>query len=424
MATTQVVSQGVLLAFFQRAGVYWMVLQNGTTTVIEVWSSPTGTVWTQQGAEGPNAGGWPIQPMAAAWDGANTITLAYQQGSFSGNSFLSQFNLTTMTWGAPFAEQSGGVPGNAVYLQVFIASNGNIVTVMADQTAGPFAYFTQTWDGSSWSSPVNICATAEALPGFNVTEFTVQNSALDSSNVLHTIFSSFGPPGWNNRFWYQEVTAAGALQNFQELPGQSGANQDLAENEIQPAPSMLIAGASIYWGIRRKQYGTGPSPYAAIYVGTPVINPTWTETGNIDTGALASPNQSPFDNPVLTEIAGTIYATFLRPSQTAGTQIQTVSTTDGFATFTPTTLTDTATGGPRVETCGPFLLAGLVVGSDGYVGEGSQPPVSFSNIGPVVVTPIIKITFRGVRVVKCSPVDTPIATQEDAPQLPHVKRAM
>lgn len=394
---TRVVNAGVLLAFFQRNGMYWMVLENGASAAVEVWSSPTGTSWAQVGGEGPDAGGWPIQPMCAVWDGVNTITLAYQQGNFSGNSFLSQFNLTTGTWGAPFAEQSGGVPGNAVYLQVFVASNGNIVTVMADQTAAPFAYFTQTWNGASWSAAVNICATCEALPGFNVSLFTVQNSALDSNNVLHTIFSTFGAVGWNNRFFYQEVTAAGALQNFQEFPGQSvpGA-QDLAENQIQPAPSILISGGSIYWGIRRRQTGTGPNPYAAIYIGTPVINPVWTETGNIDTGALASPNQNPFDNPVLTQIGGTIYASFLRSNQAgSGTQIQAISTLNGFATFAPATLTDTALIGPNAQLCGPFLLSGIVIGSDGYVAEGSQPPVSFTSLGVTPTPPLNPLTIPG-----------------------------
>src|SRR5271167_4756344 len=99
MASVTVVAASVLLTFFQRNGIYWMVLQNGNTARVEAWSSPTGTVWTQIGGEGPNAGGWPVQPMCAVWDGANTVTVAYQQGSFSGNSFLSQFNLTTGTWG-------------------------------------------------------------------------------------------------------------------------------------------------------------------------------------------------------------------------------------------------------------------------------------------------------------------------------------
>ena len=132
---------------------------------------------------------------------------------------------------------------------------------------------------------------------------------------------------------------------------------------------LIISGNSLYWGILRNNYGANQNPYPAIYVGTPIVNPVWTETGNIDPGVLSF--QTPSNYPVLASIGGALYATFTRENQSdSGTQIQTVSTSNGFATSVSTTLTDTATGGPFTAGSNPMLLAGLVIGADGYAVEG------------------------------------------------------
>ncbi len=390
-----------------------MILYNNNTIALEAWSSPTGAVWTQQGGEGPQAPGWP-GGEAAVWDGANTVTVVYRNAAGT-HVPLVQFSLSTQTWGA----SAGDLGSNASPFQLFIDSNGHFVALYSLYPSDK--YETQTWNGASWSAAVDICAGAEALPNFNpvVTFFSVGTAALDSNNVLHVIFNTHSSdPTWDSRFFYQEVTSAGALQNFQEFPGQSGVNKDLHTlSQAQIAPTLIISGNSLYWGILRNNYGANQNPYPAIYVGTPIVNPVWTETGNIDPGVLSF--QTPSNYPVLASIGGALYATFTRENQSdSGTQIQTVSTSNGFATSVSTTLTDTATGGPFTTGSNPMLLAGLVIGADGYAVEGQLPPVSFASAPappPGPTTFGVKITLRGVNRRRCDPQDSELTEIEGTP---------
>ena len=420
----QIVASGVPILFFQRGTAYWMLLDNVGSGFPEMYSSTNLTNWTQIGGEGPSAGVWPVQPMVAVWDGADTVTMFYQEGTLSGTTALVQFNLVSGTWGSAFGQQVGGVAGNGLPDFMAINSTGGFVVVYGDATSvdGPFQ--TQTWDGASWSAIVNICATVQALPGYIAAQnlFLGPACALDSSDVLHCIFNLFSfNPTFNHQTYYQEITSGGLLQNFQTFAGQSGASPDLVNMNLQTAPQLLISAGVLYWGIQRNNYAVGPNPFAAIYVGSPLINPTWVETGNIDTSATST--QSPLLAPVLQQIGSTLFASFIRPNPTAtGSQVETVTTTNGFASSTPQILTDTSAGGPPVHEYGPFLLQGphgLLMATGGGGLEGPETAASFTSLGPL--TQSIKITFRGVKRIRCKPQDD---LAEMPPPLPSVDRAV
>ena len=136
--------------------------------------------------------------------------------------------LQQMTWGAAFAEESGTT---LIPFAIGLQSGGSVTVLWQDNGSSPDRFKSQVWNGATWSALVDVCAGAEALPNFNaaVTVFPIVAAVLDAANVLHVIYgTSSSDPTWNNRFFYQEVTGANALQNFQEFPGQSGAHQDLA----------------------------------------------------------------------------------------------------------------------------------------------------------------------------------------------------
>jgi hypothetical protein len=423
MAAVVVVPSGLPLQFLAFGNSLWMFVQNdGVGGGVQAYLSlDSGNTWTQIDGTGFLSAGWQGSPVVSVYDGADTVTFYYQQGSFSGNTFLQQFNLATQTWGLPFAEQSGGVGGNAHPYGIYLASNGNFVVIFQDSTSSALLMKTQTWSGASWSAAVDMCAGAEALPGFDATKviFPFISGALDSSNVLHVVYraNSTTLNTWKNRYFYQEITALGVLQNFSEFPGQTVlATQDLAGISPEPTPNLFILGSSIYWGIIRNNYGPGNATFPSAYVGTPVINPAWTELGNLDPAAGAL--QLPLSAPVWGNNAGQLWELFNRTSP-SGVGEQTQAIIAGQST----TLTDSNTGGPilGVGSFGPWIifspLIALATGSP--PSEGPSTAASFYPVGPSSFS--VVITLRGVNRRRCDP--APLELTE-VKQAPHVKRAM
>jgi hypothetical protein len=421
MSFVAVVPNGLPVLFFQSNSLFWMLIQNVSTGKIQMWNSPDGTTWTEQGAGGESSTlGWPASPVVAVWDGAHTVTVAFQQGIFSGNTFLQQFNLTTASWGVPFAEQSGG---DLVPFFVGLQSGGNIVVVWQDISANPDLYKAQIWNGATWGALIDVCAGAEALPAFNpaITIFPFVSAVLDAGNVLHVIYDTFSTdPTWNNRYFYQEVTAAGALQNFHEFPGQTPPNQDLAALARQPAPNLFISGNSLLWGILRKNYSSGPATYPATYTGTPLVNPVWTESGNLDPTAGAL--QLPLSAPVwaLNTTTGQVYEAYIRETPDGnGTQVQLLLGGNSI------TLSDSEAGGAFLGPgqFGPFFsfTGGVFMATGGPPGEGPSIPAAFTPVSTAGSFQM-RITLRGVNRRRCDPGDGEATTVVSS--APSVKRAV
>ena len=417
---------GLPILTFIRGGTFWVFLFNGDEEPVgtfDAWSSPDGVTWNLV-ATGPQSPGWGIGSSGfetdggvANWDGADTVTLAYQAydpAVFFGDNFLIDFDLNAGTWGAPYAEQTiRNTLGFGPY-GIFRLSNGDITVLYFDEAVDDTPAKIQTWNGSSWSALVDVCAGAEALPGFDPTQvaFFFAAAVLDSSDVVHVIYAANSDTlaGWiGNRFFYQEVAPGNTLQNFQEFPGQTGPNPDLAPLSIGTAPNLVIQGGKLYWGIVRN---SGLTTYASMYVGFPLINPSWSELGDLFPGvALGFPAPS-FGFDGTSQYLGIGAPEFSYA----------VLSSDGFATFTNSTITDA--GEPNIGPYNPFFLftTSQYIVSGGVANEGLPNPVQITSFGAAPPPPpVIKITFRGVKRVRCSPIEDVV---EMPPELPGVERAM
>jgi hypothetical protein len=441
--TIQIGAQGLPILTFIKGATYWVFLWNAIGGTFDAWSSPDAATWGLA-ATGPRSPGWGFgsggynlqDGGAAFFDGDHTVTLAYQSLSYDslyyfGDNFLIDFDLNAGTWGAPYADQTfSGFTGHSVAPAfIFRLSSGNIAVIYQDTRTYqvPFGYkpapfMIQAWDGSSWTALVDICAGAEALPDFAplTAKFQFCTAVLDSADVVHAIYwaSDASVPDWNNpRFFYQEILPDGTLQNFQEFPGQTGAQPDLQVLYQTPGPNLYILGGKLFWGIWRYDYVNSIS-YVSVYIGSPIINPVWTELGNLDPTAVdGDAEAAPIF--VVDPISGQFYMSFLSND----TGVTAAVTTDGFATFSNLDISDTVAGTPQVNFFAPFLLFGpLYAITGGIISEGGTIPVSITSFsGPAPVVPSIKITFRGVKRTRCAPEGPEYANM---PTAPSVKRAM
>lgn len=430
MATIDIGVDGLPILTFIRGGVFWVFLFNAdnSPTTFDAWSSPDGVTWSLV-QTGPQSPGWVIGSSGfdtdggmAIWDGANTVTLAYQAfdpSLFFGDNFLIDFDLNAGTWGAPYAGQNIRNTFGFGPFGIFRLSSGNLTVLYFDEALDDTPAKIQTWNGVSWTALVDVCGGAEGLPGFDPTEvaFSFASAVLDASDVLHIIYTATSDTlaGWiGNRFFYQEAIAGNTLQNFQEFPGQVGPNPDLFPLVIGPGPNIIIMGGKLYWGILRNDYTVIPtSNFPSVYVGFPLTNPSWTELGNLFPGVPAASGAPVFG------VAGS------QTSLGSGAPgfAFAVQSPDGFASFTDVTITDA--GLPEIGPQNPLFLFSATTSyivSGGVVNEGGAQPVAITSFGSAPPPPpTIKITFRGVKRVRCSPIDKAV---EMPAELPGVKRAM
>lgn len=429
MALVNIIDDGVPILFIRISDlIFWVLVQNDDAGPnAEMWKSlDGGNTWVQIGGEGPSSIGWTGQPIVAVWDGGHIVTAFYNDGNFTDTNFLQQFDMNAGTWGAPFAELDSGDPTTAlVPFGIVRKSNGDLQVVyqtnVNNVTPQVLPIFAQTWNGVSWSSAVHISASAEASADFDPATmgFRYAAIALQSNDVLHVVFQSallVAPFGQPFLTFYQQVLANGALGNFFEFPSQTGPTPDLEGLTFQAPPTLLISGNSLYWGVIRINYGPGLATFPAVYAGTPLSNPNWVETGNLDPGASFEPSFGPsmFAN------GTTLVASFATPQDPTGQQLRAVSSPDG---FTSSSLQVLSTDLTSVSRWSPFLTFGgmtfVVEGSP--PAEGGTPPTIFTVApGPAPVVVGIKITIRGVKVVpKCH--DGEISR---LPDIVHVKRVM
>ena len=372
MPAVPIVASGLPLQFFQRGPALWVFLENSATfpvALYEAWKSlDGGSTWTQINGVGFGSLGWADTPVPSYYDGLHTVTFLYNQGNRTGNVFLQSFDLNSETWGAPFAAQ--GLPTHIAPWALW-PLGGGFIALFQDDTASPLPFQTQIWDGSSWGALVDITVNAQALTGFNPanTFFLNAFSAIDPAGVLHVIFrTSSLNAAWNNRYFYQEVTPANTLQNFAEFPGQGGAHPDLHTSlSPTPGPTLIVLGNSLYWGIIRNNYGPGAATFPSVYIGTPLINPVWTELGNLDPAAVSTQVPVAFPSLFYDPVGGQIFADFIRPSVALGNQAQAIETADLFVTSQSVTLSDSSAGGPKLIADNPLLLFGAFV----YLASGS-----------------------------------------------------
>ena len=258
-------------------------------------------------------GGNGPSPVACAqyWDGtSNLVTFLYND--LSTGCFLVDFDMDARTWGVPYA--TGNQP-TVSYLPVALWRYADGVSFIGLFLRGGdnIFYYCSIFDGSNWDAPFDICTNAAGVdPDVS---FDTATSILDSSDQLAVIFHD-SP---NNRFFWQQVASDSSLTNFGEFPGQAGSPQDLSDNPT--ASTMRIVGGSILWGIRRNAVDpdAGPYEFPAVYIGTPVSNPVWTETGTIDPNSFVLVDGDPIPQPQsatsygdLFYVGGVLYSIYMR----------------------------------------------------------------------------------------------------------------
>ena len=370
---TLIAPGGQPLLYFTYQNQFWVLVNdNFLGTGLTMWSSPDGINWTAQGGSQLTAGG-----VAACYDGAQTVTVWFTPARPLTGTYLQQFDLVAGSWGVPFGNQGLIIPNNAIPAYIAPSGAGFIVVYRVTAFVSFHLYvYAQVWDGSAWGSPIDVSANAEALSGFSGTNvfFSSCTAVLDAAGLLHVIFNtdvSGSAPSWYNRFFYQELSGAGVLQNFQECPGQTGgSNQDIWRMNDQPGAMLFIQGDVIFWGIQRFSYGTDPTPYPSVYLGSPLVNPAWTELGNIDPSNAA---HTAGWFPIFQANGGQLYANWLA---LYATQIRAAITSDAFADFTNATLIDNAaTGLPDLFNTGAFIVFGqsLSFATGAVIDEGSIP---------------------------------------------------
>ena len=433
-APVQIIPEGLPLLFVQISSTFWTAVQNSVSTpaVIQIFNSTDGgATWNEIDAGGePNTSlGWNASPIPAVFDGDHTFTFFYYN-NVSATLNLQQFDLNAGTWGAAFGTQDLS-PMTPLPVCLQRQSTGNFIAVFQDVSTYPAALYSQVWNGSSWSAAIDCSVNAEGIIDPATMAFqVVAPSVIDPSDVLHLIFwaADAGPPFDLEGVFYQEITASNALQNFQQFPDNAGASPDLnlqVPNVVTgPAPGMLIVGNSIYWAITR--IGSPNGTYPSVYVGTPLINPVWTEAGNLDPSAPASDGAT---CPALFYQLGQFYLVFLAAIGNGPARV--VTSLDGFNTSTASVLYDDTSGPKQLLVDAPLLLFGT--GTTVYLVTGSAPEEgpavpAFFSIGaapapppPAPTTGSIKITLRGVKL-RCKPSDEP--KYGAVPKLASVKRAM
>ena len=136
----------------------------------------------------------------------------------------------------------------------------------------------------------------------------------------------------------------------------------------------MIQGGSIYWAVTRNNYGAGNATYPSVYVGTPVINPVWTEAGNLDPAAPSGEATCPgifFD-----AVTSQIVIAYL--GNDGGGPCRIIFSGNGFATSTASVLYDDSSGSKLFLVDAPLLIFSP---SFTYMATGSAPEE-----GPIVAS--------------------------------------
>lgn len=235
-------------------------------------STDNGSTWTKMdGANGPTAAGGSavLDPTNSNVVICGLVTVTFPQTAQS--TFLQNFNLSTETWGAPYA--TGGPPAVTVVQQVFKLPNGVIRIVYdfgASNPATTSRLRAADWNGSTWGASIDVgVAIIPFLANGNV---AVSNcgAALDSTGNLHLAFTS------NTRsvVMYQQVLQNGTLGPSNHFTGISFVTS------VAVIGNMVISGNNILISSIANAFVNN-----ILLVGTGLTNPVWT---TVSPAALAS----------------------------------------------------------------------------------------------------------------------------------------
>ena len=214
----------------------------------------------------------PALISGAFWDGADTITVAYNPthflfGGVGSAVVLLTFDLISETWGSVFG--TVGAPIVNAVNQIFIRPDGSLILFTNRTMNGSSARGTRAivFASGIWGSPFNVDTNVTAGFNGNGVVYAVMDSA---TGIIHLFLKSFDG-AFNTLITYQQVLLNNTLGNFTNIP-----DGTLIYEVMEGLGNPVIVGNSLVWGVVDVT-GTGPG----ILIGTPLINPIFSAPGGI-----------------------------------------------------------------------------------------------------------------------------------------------
>jgi hypothetical protein len=286
---------GAVFGFGGARHLYAVLVRHSNRTVYVYQSTNGGVSWLIL----DNANG-PVYPngFQPAWnfDGAHTITIAYQKVASPAPLFLRDFDLNTGLWGVDYAiAGQPTIPAFQTTKLVFPRPDGSRVVLTVEVSppgAGSGAEY-NVWDPiGGWTlTHADPAANMIVLPGWDPTKTFIRGTQFETYTDADGTIGIFweigginsGPPNWTDRTFYQQIHPNNSLGTFFDFPGQGGGiNNDLLVNIQGPTigPPMLIQATNLIVLpiFRNTNVGNASGKGAiSLYVGTPITNPTWVE---------------------------------------------------------------------------------------------------------------------------------------------------
>lgn len=377
--------------------------------------------------------GQPATSQIVQFDGNHTLVAAFSSaGNFlEGPIHLQNFDLSTETWGAPYG--TSGSPTGYITDLVGFRPDGSIVVLYQHSFGGnPSANFFAAFASGAWSAPLQI--DVNYAGPILAAASNLMTAAIDSAGNVHA-FMALSASGsnlpWN--VFYQEVTALNALGSFHTFPDSNNGNlislgvpAMLGGKVFLPAFVSDAGAVGYFWGIGTS-WGSVVGP----------IDPGLAGDATLVVDTSSTPGFA-------LVVGGTL--TFIYTAQGSNTAwiqarmrlLQTTSLADPSTGWTGQTIADAETfpssllpiappASQRILGLGPYLPGvGNVFNMFEPQSASFDQAAFFLSIpsGPAPIPPPIKITFRGVKRVRCAPIEEDEIFDERSPQLPRVKRAM
>lgn len=150
--------------------------------------------------------------------------------------FFQDFSLQYGTWGTPYGLEGSPLAGAVQTLYMRVDGTYLVVTFRnfnPSEPSGNCLCFVYNPAGANWVTTIDVFFDVTAEPGGGwVTNSMTPNyvtSCMDPSGNIYlfgqisTLVS--GPPYWNGRVLFAEITLANTVENFNDFPGQNAANQ-------------------------------------------------------------------------------------------------------------------------------------------------------------------------------------------------------
>lgn len=302
-------------------------------------SNDSGNTWTILDAANAPVRGSSQATGGCYFDGLQTITVAWTDGSIGVNGVihLQDFNLSTSRWGLPYG--MGTSPAVQLVNQIYKRSDGTLIalfnrTFAAGRVQGLTA---AVFTAGAWGAPFNVDTN---IPAGFVSD-SRSATVLDSVGTLHVFTRTTDTATFSHHTWtYQQILLNNTLGNFTNFP--EFTFDAFGNGNGNP----LIVGNNILFGVMN-----GAQTHATLLLGTPVINPVFSVMP--DPGIDPS---SPFSSngyvPTLTYANGVLFAMVAIRDDTdsvwptAYLQLRVSQTTNSnpFLGWSETTIFDTRTG--------------------------------------------------------------------------------